>query len=511
MHTKKILAVIVVVTLFLGACRPKSVPTPYTIPNTGGQSDSIGKISAEETVVESGPIDKLIQITSTEDFFNHDTVRVTNGGVAKINFFVDQISIRLFNDTSVDDVKAEVSGTSNPYVRMKLVYGGLSGEVTKNGVPVQFELTNGVNIYVLGTQFLVLYDSESGTTYIGNFDGTIAYSLPGQPVQFTQAGQLYEVSRNFEIRQSTLNFTRTEIDNLTTSRRSTLLTSIQEYLAPTATPTSTTPPTSTATASATATPTPSPTFSRTPSLTPSPIPPPTRTMTATKLALCDQAAFVADVSVPDGTVFSPGFQFTKVWRLKNIGVCTWTTSYSLVFYRGDQMSGSTSVALPSTVAPGQTVDIPVSLVAPRLPGSYHSEWILKNPSGAQFGVGANAAGPIWINIRVADTSTITVTVMSTGTIAGVAFYDYNNNQTPDSGELAQALVVTLYDSTGTTMLASRETDGSGRYAFSNLNPGTYYVKWLENRCGVDVQQQAMINLSGGGTQAQNILIGMVIC
>ena len=30
-------------------------------------------------------------------------------------------------------------------------------------------------------------------------------------------------------------------------------------------------------------------------------------------------AFVADVTVPDGTIFSPGAAFTKTWRLKNAG------------------------------------------------------------------------------------------------------------------------------------------------------------------------------------------------
>ena len=33
----------------------------------------------------------------------------------------------------------------------------------------------------------------------------------------------------------------------------------------------------------------------------------------------DWAGFIADVTVPDGTAFSPGATFTKTWRLKNIG------------------------------------------------------------------------------------------------------------------------------------------------------------------------------------------------
>jgi len=39
---------------------------------------------------------------------------------------------------------------------------------------------------------------------------------------------------------------------------------------------------------------------------------------------CDRAQFISDVTVPDGTTFAPGATFTKTWRLKNSGTCTWT-------------------------------------------------------------------------------------------------------------------------------------------------------------------------------------------
>jgi len=52
---------------------------------------------------------------------------------------------------------------------------------------------------------------------------------------------------------------------------------------------------------------------------------------ATATKPCDRAEFVDDVTVEDGTVFKPGETFTKTWRLKNTGSCTWTTSYRVVF------------------------------------------------------------------------------------------------------------------------------------------------------------------------------------
>ena len=57
----------------------------------------------------------------------------------------------------------------------------------------------------------------------------------------------------------------------------------------------------------------------------------TSTRTAGVVALCDAAAFVRDVTIPDGTIVEPGRDFTKTWRLKNVGTCSWTTAYALVF------------------------------------------------------------------------------------------------------------------------------------------------------------------------------------
>jgi hypothetical protein len=387
MNTNKTFAAIVFVALILNACSPQAAPTDNFIPVTS----PIGTISAPETLVEFGPVDQLIAVTKAKDFYNDSTVRVTNGGVAKLDLLDHQISINIFNDTAVGDVKADPAGTPDLALRMKLVFGGLSGEVTKHGIPAQFEITNGVKIYILGTQFLVLYDPGSGTTYIGNFDGTVAYTTPGQQaVQFVQAGQLYEIPPSFETIKLPLTFTRAEIENLTISKRSTLLDTLKGYLEPTATPTLT----ATLTASPTSSPTPSPTI----------------TLTPTKVIPCDKAAFVADLTIPDGTSFSPGFQFTKVWRLRNVGTCTWTSSYSFVFYRGEQMGGPAAVNIPSAVAPGQTLDIPVNLVAPQLPGSYRGEWMLRDSSGALFGAGANGTTPIWVKVNVMGLPDLTVMI-----------------------------------------------------------------------------------------------------
>jgi photosystem II stability/assembly factor-like uncharacterized protein len=115
---------------------------------------------------------------------------------------------------------------------------------------------------------------------------------------------------------------------------------------------------------------------------------------------CDKAAFVTDVTVQDGTSFTPGAAFTKTWRLKNVGSCNWTTAYKLVYYSGEQMSAPTMVNLPWGAGFDQTVDISVNMVAPSTVGKYRGYWILANPSGQFFGIGSDASKPVWVEINV---------------------------------------------------------------------------------------------------------------
>jgi hypothetical protein len=131
-----------------------------------------------------------------------------------------------------------------------------------------------------------------------------------------------------------------------------------------------------------------------------PMPTSTPTPTATTASYCDWAAFVKDVTVPDGTDMQPDETFTKTWRLKNRGTCTWTPDYMLVFSGGSQLSETTAVRLPAYVAPGQTVDVSVLLTAPYIPGGYTSYWMLRNPSGALFGTSDNANVPFYVDIDV---------------------------------------------------------------------------------------------------------------
>jgi hypothetical protein len=141
--------------------------------------------------------------------------------------------------------------------------------------------------------------------------------------------------------------------------------------------------------------------------------PPTKTPAPTAITYCDWAAFITDVTVPDGTQFAPGEVFTKTWRLKNIGTCTWTPDYDIAFDSGSQMSG-TNMQVPGYVAPGQTVDVAVTFTAPSTPGHYVGYWMLRNASGKMFGTGGWADESFYVDIYVKD--------LPHGTVSGSFYY-----------------------------------------------------------------------------------------
>lgn len=101
--------------------------------------------------------------------------------------------------------------------------------------------------------------------------------------------------------------------------------------------------------------------------------------------LCDDAVWVDDVTVEDGSVMTPGQEFLKTWKVRNTGDCTWGAGYTLV-YGGynDRMSG-VPAALATTVVPNQEVDVSVQFKAPTKAGEYLSAWRMASPSGYPFG------------------------------------------------------------------------------------------------------------------------------
>ncbi len=231
-----------------------------------------------------------------------------------------------------------------------------------------------------------------------------------------------------------------------------------------------------ATAVPIATPTPTPTSE--PTILPSPTisnPTATAVQPDQNAACTDAATYVADVTIPDGTQFPPNTGFTKTWRLKNSGSCTWDYRYKLVHAGGHMLGAiSTGFSLPAVVAPGQTIDLSVSLVSPAESGAYQGDWKLQNPQGQFFGVG-RSGGPFWVKIGVAAANG-----QPTGSISGFVWQDNDRDNVVDAGETRPNITITLAVAPECrTIIGTTQADGNGRFRFSSLAANTYCLYGTE--------------------------------
>ena len=156
---------------------------------------------------------------------------------------------------------------------------------------------------------------------------------------------------------------------------------------------------------ATATPTPVPPTAAPPTALPPTALPSTPTATPTPAAATpanpsdckNAAAFVADVTVPDYAHFEPREAFTKTWRVKNVGTCSWTPDYTAMYSHGDVLGPTSAIPLAAT-APGATLDISIPMAAPARDGTYKVYYQLRNAAGQAMPVDDGAS--MWAIITV---------------------------------------------------------------------------------------------------------------
>jgi hypothetical protein len=161
---------------------------------------------------------------------------------------------------------------------------------------------------------------------------------------------------------------------------------------------------------------PTDTFAPTPTNTP--IPSATVTSIPCNMATWDPATI--DVTIPDNTQMAPNQMFSKTWRIRNIGSCSWNSSYLLIFDHGDGMgvtSGYTQQLTSGIVNPGQWVDLTVNLKAPATNGTYTGYWRLRDPGGALFGI-TSSGGTFAVKIVVVTLNTLTLSPNAPGTESG---------------------------------------------------------------------------------------------
>jgi uncharacterized protein YkwD len=132
-------------------------------------------------------------------------------------------------------------------------------------------------------------------------------------------------------------------------------------------------------------------------------------------ACTDSAVLLEDVTVPDNAQMQRGQKFTKTWRFRNNGKCSWS-GYTIAFVAGDRMESPTSAPIPETT-PGGTVDISVELIAPSIDGSYTGYYELKNASGETLAIGIEKT--FWVKILIGTAAPGPVPTLAVTLVGGV--------------------------------------------------------------------------------------------
>lgn len=100
----------------------------------------------------------------------------------------------------------------------------------------------------------------------------------------------------------------------------------------------------------------------------------------------DESTFVADVTVPDGTIMPPYLMFEKIWRVRNSGTVPWIGRW----LARDGAPGGYGVPrspyrvrIPDT-QPGEEVDLVVPVRAQALEGSSQAHWKMVDDAGWEY-------------------------------------------------------------------------------------------------------------------------------
>ena len=155
--------------------------------------DSIGTITREDDVVEHNDE----QVAAIDDLFQNDSLHIFNGGEGLLNFG-SGLLIRMFNDTVAGGIRTENAPGSPLDVRMFLESGGFTGQLIEENSTATFETPNGAEIVVHGTDFVIIFDEETGETTAGNWNGEMEISAPGSSARDISPGNMRQMSRGGE-------------------------------------------------------------------------------------------------------------------------------------------------------------------------------------------------------------------------------------------------------------------------------------------------------------------------
>ena len=94
--------------------------------------------------------------------------------------------------------------------------------------------------------------------------------------------------------------------------------------------------------------------------------------------------FLQDVTIPDGSLVTPGARLDKRWLVQNSGTCNWTEGYEIRLVAGPSLGVPVTQALYPALS-GTDVTLRMTFIAPEQPGAYRSAWQAFDPQGVEFG------------------------------------------------------------------------------------------------------------------------------
>ena len=119
-----------------------------------------------------------------------------------------------------------------------------------------------------------------------------------------------------------------------------------------------------------------PIASRTPFILPSPTPQPVIALPTIDRIPLDGKCKIVSQTPSDGTAFKPGSEFTTAWMIQNTSDNAWgKDNVDVKYLSGERMQKNVSVVdLPQSVAPGGSINITITMIAPLAQGYHITYW-----------------------------------------------------------------------------------------------------------------------------------------
>ncbi|MDJ0751920.1 MAG: NBR1-Ig-like domain-containing protein [Ardenticatenaceae bacterium] len=105
--------------------------------------------------------------------------------------------------------------------------------------------------------------------------------------------------------------------------------------------------------------------------------------------------------LPAGSEVLQNEEIIKSWQVQNIGTCSWSSEYQLAPLDKDGVVDlEAAVEIGREIAPGASVELSLTLIAPERLGRWQQRWIMLDDKNTPFGVGLTEQKPLLLDLEV---------------------------------------------------------------------------------------------------------------